>query len=155
MALGDRDLKVKTPRVFPESVRKHWIKPGEVRNPKGRGKKIYTAEELRARDAKKDLRNAAKEYTDEALQTLVTIMRDEFVKPAVRVTAANIVLERGHGKATQYIETKSTEVYERMSDIELISFITGKPVEELKDIQEARENHFLELEASGTDPNTF
>jgi hypothetical protein len=95
MALGDRDLKVKLPRVVSEAQKRAQFKPGEVRNPNGRPKRILTPEELQARAAKKDLRNAAKEFTGEALQVLVTIMRDELVKPAVRVTAANCVLDCG------------------------------------------------------------
>jgi hypothetical protein len=154
MTLGDPDLKVKLPRVFSEAQKRAQFQPGEVRNARGRPRKTHTADEIRAREAKNSARAAAKEHTQEAIDTLVEIMRNKDVKPAVRVTASALLLDRGHGKATQVIENKA-DIYDRMSDIELISFILGKPVEELQDIQEARENHLLELEASGADPDTF
>jgi hypothetical protein len=47
----------------------------------------------------------ARRYTKEAIKTLATIMRDESYTPAVRVAAANALLDRGHGRPPQAIET--------------------------------------------------
>ena len=44
------------------------------------------------------IREAAQQYTDEALKTLVDVMGDETAPPAARVAAANSLLDRGYGK---------------------------------------------------------
>jgi hypothetical protein len=51
-----------------------------------------------------DLRKAAQEYTEAALQTLVAIATDEKAPPAARVAAATAILDRAHGKPVQAIE---------------------------------------------------
>ena len=50
------------------------------------------------------IREAAQQYTDEALKTLVDVMGDETAPPAARVAAANSLLDRGHGKPRQSID---------------------------------------------------
>lgn len=55
---------------------------------------------------KRTLREIADAYTDEALLTLAKIMRDEKAPHAARATAANSLLDRGHGKPKQPIETE-------------------------------------------------
>lgn len=55
-------------------------------------------------DAKRSLSEIAADYTAEAIGTLATIMRDEKSPAAARATAANSILDRGHGKAKQPIE---------------------------------------------------
>ena len=47
------------------------------------------------------IREAAQQYTDEALKTLVDVMGDETAPHAARVAAANSLLDRGHGKPRQ------------------------------------------------------
>jgi hypothetical protein len=74
------------------------FQPGVSGNPGGRRK--HTMEELRAM---KDVRTAAKEYTLEAIKTLVEIMRDAESGRQARIMAANSLLDRGHGKPTQTI----------------------------------------------------
>ena len=41
----------------------------------------------------------AREYTDEAMLVIVGVMRDQEASGAVRLSAANVILERGWGKA--------------------------------------------------------
>lgn len=44
------------------------------------------------------IRDAAREYTKDALQTLVDVMRDDEAPHAAKVSAANSILDRGYGK---------------------------------------------------------
>lgn len=63
--------------------------PGQSGNPGGRPRE--TAE----------LRELARQYTTEAIQTLVSIMQDKDASPTARCAAANALLDRGFGRATQ------------------------------------------------------
>jgi hypothetical protein len=63
------------------------IQPGTSGNPGGRPKQ----------DA--NLAKAAREYTIEALNVAVEIMRDPDVKPSTRLSAVDLILSRGHGRA--------------------------------------------------------
>lgn len=49
------------------------------------------------------IRDAAREYTDNALATLVEVMQDKEAPPSARVSAANAILDRGYGKPTTVI----------------------------------------------------
>jgi hypothetical protein len=51
--------------------------------------------------AKRELSDMAKEHAPEALKTLRDIMRNDQEPAAARVSAANTILDRGHGKAPQ------------------------------------------------------
>jgi predicted ArsR family transcriptional regulator len=51
-----------------------------------------------------DIREAAQQYTQEALETLLSVMREGDTSSA-RAAAANSVLDRGHGKPTQVMDT--------------------------------------------------
>lgn len=68
-----------------------WEK-GQSGNPGGRPK------------ADHNLRELARLHTEAALQTLVTVMSDTEAPPSARARAAAEILDRGHGKPTQYIE---------------------------------------------------
>jgi hypothetical protein len=46
----------------------------------------------------------AKEFDGEALATLVEVMRDKAASPSARVRAAELVLDRAHGKAAPVLE---------------------------------------------------
>ena len=48
-----------------------------------------------------ELRDLARKGTRSAMATILTIMRNKDNAPAVRLTAAGMVLDRGHGKAIQ------------------------------------------------------
>lgn len=52
------------------------------------------------------LAELAREYTEDALSTVVEIMKDTSVLASSRLAAANIVLDRGYGKPTQPITGK-------------------------------------------------
>jgi hypothetical protein len=51
-----------------------------------------------------DVKEAAKEFTSDALETLASIMRDVEQPAAARVSAAGHILDRGHGKPKQSVE---------------------------------------------------
>jgi hypothetical protein len=67
---------------------------------------------------KRELREAAREYTDRALKTLAAIC-SEGQSEAARVSAACALLDRGYGKPTQQVETGSPGEFSRLSDEEL------------------------------------
>ena len=76
-------------------------------------------------DARQDLKNAARDFSNEAIFTLVKIMRDKNNSATNRMAAAAMILDRGHGKAVNQTEI-SVGVYDRYSNDELIRFITGQ-----------------------------
>ena len=55
--------------------------------------------------ANADLREAAQQFTADALQTLVDVMKDEWQPAAARISAATAILDRGHGKPQMHTET--------------------------------------------------
>jgi hypothetical protein len=63
------------------------FEPGKSGNPGGRPRILANVQE------------AARQYTEEAMETLATIMRDAKAPPATRVAAANCLLDRGWGRA--------------------------------------------------------
>lgn len=63
------------------------------------------------------IREAAQEYTLDALETLVAIMRDPESPPAARVSACNSILDRGHGKPTQAIDLNTAAKHEEWLDL--------------------------------------
>jgi hypothetical protein len=75
-------------------------KPGERRGGRQKGT---------LNKATRTVKEAAQEYTDEALKTLVAVMNDEAAPPAARVSAANGVLDRGHGKPGIYVDHTSSD----------------------------------------------
>lgn len=50
------------------------------------------------------LKEVAGEYSDEAIQTLVDVMRDPETPPAVKVAAADKLLDRAHGRPAIAVE---------------------------------------------------
>lgn len=68
--------------------KKGW-QPGQSGNPKGRPK-----------DPERErIRNLAREHTEAAIRTLVECMNDTGAKWVSRLKAAEILLDRGYGKA--------------------------------------------------------
>jgi hypothetical protein len=51
-----------------------------------------------------EIRSLARSHTRTAIRVLVGIMRSDDATPAARVSAANAILDRGWGKATQPLE---------------------------------------------------
>lgn len=54
--------------------------------------------------ANRTLREAAREYTDSALDVLATIMTTTTEPSSARVAAANAILDRGYGKPSQPVD---------------------------------------------------
>ncbi len=126
-----------------------WLfQPGWKGGP-GRPKRVLTAEEGLERQAKSDLRAAAKEFSGEALMTVVEIMRNPEVAPNHRLTAAEMLLSRGHGKARQHVDVK-VDVYDRMSDAELIRLISGKDISD-EEVERIRGPLMLEGEIADSE----
>lgn len=89
-------------------------------------------------DARQDLKNAARDFSNEAIFTLVKIMRDKNNSATNRMAAAAMILDRGHGKAVNQTEI-SVGVYDRYSNDELIRFITGQ-TNSLIDVTPSKKN---------------
>jgi hypothetical protein len=72
--------------------------------------------ELQGSTAKQitDVRDAARQHTLAAVETLVSVMENLEAPHSARVAAANGLLDRGHGKATQHIEA-NVNVYDSLS----------------------------------------
>ena len=67
------------------------FQPGQSGNPDGRRKEDS------------HVRALARQYTEQAIQTLGDIMTDRNAPPACRVTAASSLLDRGWGKPVQEV----------------------------------------------------
>ncbi len=72
--------------------------------------------ELQGSTAKQitDVRDAARQHTQAAVETLVSVMQDLKAPHSARVAASNGILDRGHGKAVQHIEAEIS-VYDSLS----------------------------------------
>jgi hypothetical protein len=73
-------------------------------------------------EEKRELRAAAREYTDDALNTLAEICKTSDSDTA-RVSAANALLDRGYGKPLQQIEAGAPGNFSHMTDEELDAVI--------------------------------
>ncbi len=68
------------------------------------------------------VRELAKKYTEDAIRTLAEIMLDDTKREAARVSAAEVLLDRGWGKPTQPLD-HGGEAFS------LVLHMGGKPVE--------------------------
>jgi len=91
----------------------HWV-PGTSGNPKGRKPEREIA----------DVREAAKEWTTEAVATLGRIATDLKAPHAAQVAAATALLDRGWGRPQQRIEA-----HHRMSLVEMLRVIDQDPAQ--------------------------
>jgi hypothetical protein len=82
------------------------FRPGQSGNPGGRPKALHRLTDL------------AREHTEEAVETLVAIMRDKDASSTARTAAAAHLLDRGWGKAAQPVDLAGNGL-ERLSDDEL------------------------------------
>jgi hypothetical protein len=105
------EIKSKTERKLPKSA----FKKGVSGNPGGRP--ALTGDEL-------DLRAAARLKAPEALITIIRLMT-ESQNDAVQLKAAEIVLDRGYGKATQTVEMNVKREITELSDAELHAIASG------------------------------
>ena len=87
------------------------FRPGQSGNPGGRSK------------AQIDVRDAARAYTEEAIDTLVLVMRNG--RHGERVMAANALLDRGWGRPQQSADVNiKRDIYD-YSNAELAAIIAG------------------------------
>jgi hypothetical protein len=84
------------PEQKPRCGNPNWLKgpdgKGKSGNPNGRPRVVRQVVAL------------AREHTEDAIETLVKIMMDDKAHTSARVRAAEILLDRGYGKAPQRIE---------------------------------------------------
>src|SRR5215831_1227287 len=69
--------------------------PGISGNPSGRPKVAA------------ELRELAAEYTEDAVLTILSVMRNKKVSPAARLTAAGMILDRAWGKPHQTVDSNT------------------------------------------------
>lgn len=67
-----------------------------------------------------EIRSLARSHTPTAIRVLVGIMRSKDATPAARVSAANAILDRGWGKATQPLENSGDGALELIHRIERV-----------------------------------
>ena len=67
-----------------------------------------------------EIRSLARSHTQTAVNVLVGIMRSKDATAAARVSAANAILDRGWGKATQSLENGDDGALELIHRIERI-----------------------------------
>jgi hypothetical protein len=67
-----------------------------------------------------EIRSLARSHTRSALNVLVAVMRNTKATPPARVAAANAILDRGWGKATQPIENGDDGALELIHRIERV-----------------------------------
>jgi hypothetical protein len=67
-----------------------------------------------------EIRSLARGHTRTALNVLVGVMRNKDATPAARVSAANAILDRGWGKATQPLQNGDDGALELIHRIERV-----------------------------------
>lgn len=83
------------------------------------------------------LKNMAGEYTSEAVKVMVAVMRDPETPPAVKIQAADKLLDRGHGRPAIHVEA---EIDIRAIPWEELRLITEKSLA----IAEEKHQSFIE-----------
>lgn len=71
----------------------------------------------------------ARSYGPEAVETLAKIMRNEEAPPNARVKAAEVLLDRGFGKAPAIIHNIGHRSPREYTDEELIAILSGQNVQ--------------------------
>jgi hypothetical protein len=67
-----------------------------------------------------EIRSLARSHTRTAIRVLVGVMRCKDATPAARVSAANAILDRGWGKATQPLDNSDGGALELIHRIERV-----------------------------------
>lgn len=97
-------------------MKNNGFKPGQSGNPGGRPK---LPEDV------KHVRELAREYTTEAVEALVSVIRGES-SPGAKVSAAQALLDRGWGKAEATLNVNSRKMDpNELSDDELAAIAAG------------------------------
>ena len=65
------------------------------------------------------LTDTARAHTKDAIETLVSVMNDQKNTPSSRVSAANALLDRGHGKAQAHIDVSVDDDLRERSEEEI------------------------------------
>lgn len=73
-----------------------------------------------------EIRSIARGHTRTAIRVLVGIMCSEDATPAARVSAANAILDRGWGKATQPVANSDEGAFELIHRIERVIVHPGE-----------------------------
>src|SRR5262249_11396938 len=81
------------------------FKKGQSGNPSGRPKVIV------------HVRDIARQYTEEAIEALVSFMRNALEHPSARVSAAKELLDRGYGKAPMMVTGDEEQFRKAMDDL--------------------------------------
>jgi hypothetical protein len=97
-------------------LRSTSFRPGQSGNLTGRPKRPATIE---ARRIFQDVADAARERTQDAIDVLAAIMKDPKAPAAARISAAQAILDRGHGKPAQAIEVNAGPDLTHVSDEDL------------------------------------
>lgn len=79
------------------------FRPGQSGNPTGRPK------------VDKTIRDLARAHTQDALNTLIEIANNPKSQAAVRVQAANAILDRAWGKPAQYVESYEESIQKSLN----------------------------------------
>jgi len=82
----------------------------------------------------------AREHTEQAIDVLAEVMADPFAENRERITAANSLLDRGHGKPNQAViavpmDKRQQALLAAMSDDDLMQAIQGARLPRLAPIE--------------------
>ena len=82
----------------------------------------------------------ARGYTQKAIDTIAEVMQDGFAEDRDRLNAAKIMLDRGHGVASQAtiaipMNRKAAALLATMSDDDLMAIIRAAPLPRLRAIE--------------------
>ena len=108
--------QAKAGKMSRRGLRSTSFRPGQSGNLTGRPKRPATIE---ARRIFQDVADAARERTQEAIDVLAAIMKDPKAPAAARISAAQAILDRGHGKPAQAIDVNEGPDLSHVSDEDL------------------------------------
>lgn len=76
------------------------------------------------RSYRQSLSSLCREHTIDAVNTLVTIMNDDFARPSDRIKAASEILDRGYGRPAQQVNVVNDDKpHVDMTDEQLMALI--------------------------------
>jgi hypothetical protein len=93
-----------------------------------------------------EVKELARAYSEEAIKTLATVMKDKKAPASARVRAANAIIDRAYGKPTQHIEAH-VDLIDRLSLSEqealsaALAVLGDEEPEESHDAEESETHH--------------